>query len=120
MGRAAPHPPLSRWSLVVLSATSVDPPRVRTTGSDLAALVFGGACIAAQWIAFGTAAIWLPGIPLLAAVLAMVVVAGLIRRRIPAPKVVPVAAPAPEIPTPPAPEPEGDEGEPVPVKKEEA
>ncbi len=34
------------------------------------AMAFIGACLAAQWIGLGLAALWLPGVPLLAAVLA--------------------------------------------------
>ncbi len=69
----------------------------------LGAVLLAGACLAAQWLAFGIAVVWLPGIPLLAAVLAMVVVAGLISQKLPEPEPSPVAAPLPDVGIPPEP-----------------
>ncbi|MEY3895656.1 MAG: hypothetical protein RLZZ214_1175 [Verrucomicrobiota bacterium] len=109
MGKIRAYPRLEKkwelWILGTVVAVLTALCGLATFSRHVAALVFAGICIAAQWIAFGTAAIWLPGFPLLAAVLAMVVVAGLIRRNIPAPKAIPVAAPVSEIHTPLAPEP---------------
>lgn len=50
------------------------------------AIALAGGFLAAQWIAFGLASVWLPGIPVLAAIVPAVVVARLIgRKKVPAP-----------------------------------
>jgi hypothetical protein len=52
---------------------------------NVAALVLIGICAAAQWIGFGSVAVWLPGLPLIAAILAMALISPLIRRKIQVP-----------------------------------
>ncbi len=47
-------------------------------GRNLSFIVLAGVCLSAQWLAVGTASLWLPGIPALAAISAAFVMARLI------------------------------------------
>lgn len=85
------------------------------------ALALAGVFLAAQWVGFGMASVWLPGIPVLAAIASAVVVARLLGKEKspvqPVPADAPQApvvtpAPAPE-PAPVLPEPEATAPEPV-------
>ncbi len=62
-------------------------------------MVLAGACLAAQWIAFGVAAVWLPGLAMLVAIVVAMVVCKLLARKPPelAPVFVAPPTPAPEI-----------------------
>ncbi|MES2439872.1 MAG: hypothetical protein V4584_12420 [Verrucomicrobiota bacterium] len=86
---------------------------------NLGALVLAGACLAGQWIGLGMASVWLPGLPLFAAILVMVVVSQVIGKKLSAaaPFLVPVAIP--DIVLPPVPEPviEAVKPKPAPAKK---
>lgn len=71
---------------------------------DLGFLLLAGLCLSAQWIALGTASVWLPGLAALAAILAALVASRVIRER--ALKPVPEMIGAlPEIEIQPEPEP---------------
>lgn len=59
-------------------------------------LLLAGVCLSAQWLAFGMASIWLPGLPVLAAVGVAYVVAMLIGGKLPEPVIV-FPLPQPEI-----------------------
>jgi hypothetical protein len=76
----------------------------------LGGLVLGGACLAAQWIGVGIASVWLPGLPMLAAIATASAVAAMPLRK--KAKSAPAVLPDPEL----APEPE-PVPEPVPVEK---
>lgn len=69
----------------------------------LGAIVLAGGCAGAQWIALGTASVWLPMLPALAAIVAAVVVSKIVAirapvaARIPEPVIEEEPAPVPEI-----------------------
>ena len=65
-------------------------------GRHVGCVALAAACIAAQWIAIGMASVWLPGIPMLAAIVTVVFISCFIGN----PK--PVPSPAVEIPSTPA------------------
>ena len=73
---------------------------VRNTG----ALVLAGVCVAAQWIGFGAAAVWLPGVPMLAAIVVAMVVYKLLAGKSQEVALALVSPPALEPETPTAPE----------------
>lgn len=60
-------------------------------------LVLTGVCCAAQWIALGMASVWMPGLPLLAAILTTAIVSMLIGMKRGAEHLSPDAVTAPEI-----------------------
>jgi hypothetical protein len=71
-------------------------------GWCLGVIILVGICVAAQWIAFGAEAWWLPGLPSLAVILAAFGVSLVIGRKIPKP---PLSPQAPELEISPDPEP---------------
>ncbi|MES2660185.1 MAG: hypothetical protein V4689_16295 [Verrucomicrobiota bacterium] len=81
------------------------------------ALALAGVFLAAQWIGFGMASVWLPGLPVLVAIVSAVVLGWILTRKSGKLTPVTVAAPPPELeiqPAPitipsPAPEPEPEE-----------
>jgi len=103
LSEAQEFPRLSQdWELGILAAVVVmlillggAADFVRNVG----ALVLAGVCVAAQWIAFGVGSIWLPGLPMLVAIVAAIVVYKLLAGKSPELESVPVFAPlpAPEI-----------------------
>jgi hypothetical protein len=100
---AAEFPRLSEgWEILVLSAAVLIMTLV--CGSSrfvmhLGTAVLAGIFLAAQWVAFGTASIWLPGLPALAAILTATAAAKLIQARISTPVLTPALDPVPEAPT---------------------
>lgn len=97
------------WETGILAAAVVILALLGGAGASkrhVGALVLAGAFFAAQWIGFGMASVWLPGIPVLAAVASAVVVARLLGREkghvlsipVDSPKHEPqVTAPEPEL-----------------------
>lgn len=61
-------------------------------------LVVAGVCLSAQWIALGMASVWLPGLAALAAILAAIVAARLIREMAPVPAIEILPKPKPTPP----------------------
>ncbi len=122
LDHASEFPRLSRdWEIGILAFVAV----VLTVFCGVAdfarcliALALAGVCLAAQWIGFGIASVWLPGVPVLAAILASLVVARLIAIKLPVPAPVLVAAPIPAIEISPEPEPVPEVAKPkAPAKK---
>lgn len=109
LGHLREFPRLSRdWEIGVLSFVVVVLMvfcGVADFARCLVAFALAGVCLAAQWIGFGIASVWLPGVPVLAAIFASLVVARLIAIKPPVPAPVLVAAPIPEIAISPEPEP---------------
>ena len=81
------------------------------------AAALAGVILCAQWITLGMASVWLPGLPLLAAILAAVVAAKFIRFEVSAPAPVLVAVPLPEIEIQPEPVIKVPEPKKTPAKK---
>ena len=88
-------------SLLILLAGASDFAR------QIGVLALAGAAVAAQWIGFGVASVWLPGVPMLVAILAAAVVLKLVsgKSREPVPVLVSAPVSINEPPTPPQPEP---------------
>lgn len=63
----------------------------------VAVMVLAGVCLSAQWIALGAASVWLPGVPVLAAIVSSLAVARVTTRR-----AAPVAASGSMVPDAPA------------------
>ena len=120
LDHAREYPRLARdWEIGILSLVVVLLTvfcGVSVFARHLGALVLAGACLAAQWIALGIASVWLPGMPVLAAILAALVVAKLIAIKRPGPAPVPVPAQIPEIEIPPEPVAQAPEAK-APAKK---
>ncbi len=76
------------WEIGILAGVVVVLTALGSAGSftrHLGAFLLAGACIAAQAMAFGLASVWLPGVAVLAAVVAMVIIAKLLPNKRPAP-----------------------------------
>lgn len=104
--RAFPRP-TQNWEIGILGAAVMLLTILCGSGNFIrhtALLILAGVCCAAQWIALGTASIWLPGLSVLSAIVTTAIVSLLIgiksRMEVQSPK----AVTDPEIP--PAPEPE--------------
>ena len=69
---------------------------------NMGALVLAGVSMAAQWIGFGVASVWLPGVPMCVAILAAMVVYKLLAGKSSGPILLPISPPALERETPPA------------------
>ena len=109
LSEAQEFPRLSQdWELGILAAVVVV--MILLGGASdfvrpVGALLLAGVCVAAQWIAFGVGSIWLPGVPMLVAIVAAMVVYRLLAGKspehaglpVPAPSPVPQFSPPPEI-----------------------
>lgn len=82
--------------ILILTVLCVASAYVRHVG----ALVLAGICLAAQWMAFGIASIWLPGIPMLSAILAGTAIAWLLALKSPHPITPALVVPVPEVEPP--------------------
>ncbi len=94
------------WELGILAAVVVA--LILLAGAadfvrNMGALVLAGGCAGAQWLAFGVASAWLPGVPMLVAIVAAMVVCKLLARKSPESVLASVSAPHPEPEIPPAP-----------------
>ncbi|MES2921373.1 MAG: hypothetical protein V4819_07495 [Verrucomicrobiota bacterium] len=65
---------------------------------NMGALVLAGVCVAAQWIAFGVGSVWLPGLPMLAAIVCGMLVAKLVAGKSPQRVPASVSGPPPSAP----------------------
>jgi hypothetical protein len=87
------------WELGILAAVVVALILLACTADftrHMGALALAGVCAAAQWIAFGMAAVWLPGLSMWAAIVAAVLVAKQLSGKSPAPEPIAVSSPPPE------------------------
>ncbi|RYD23119.1 MAG: hypothetical protein EOP88_05485 [Verrucomicrobiaceae bacterium] len=98
-----------KWETGILGAVTVVLALLGVAGASkrhVGALALAGVFLAAQWIGFGMASVWLPGIPVLAAIASAVVVARLLGRGKSPALASPVDAPSPSAETlAPTPEP---------------
>jgi hypothetical protein len=118
--RAYPRLP-AEWETGILGAVVAVLGLLGGAGSSkrhVGALALAGVFLAAQWIGFGMASVWLPGIPVLAAIASAMVVARLLGKEKPPVLPVPEHLPPPqEQPAPVVREPETELPEPVVVEK---
>ena len=108
LSEAQEFPRLSQdWELGIL-AMVVGVLILLAGGSDfvrqMGMLALAGVAVAAQWIGFGVAAVWLPSVPTLVAIVSAMVVAKLLARKSPDLARVSVSAQTPEPTFSPAPE----------------
>lgn len=109
--RAYPRLP-AEWETGILGVVAAVLALLGGAGASkrhVGALALAGVFLAAQWIGFGMASVWLPGVPVLAAIASAVVVARLMGREKSPAVATPVAIPEPEPPAvlhEPAPEPD--------------